>query len=172
MTVRLRPVAEEDLEPLERMFADPDAIGHFNWSGFQDPWRWRRQWEENGLLGGDRWVLMVETPSGERAGFVSWRPYAPGSPYFCWEIGISLWPQARGHGYGTEAQRQLARYLFAHTTVNRIQAGTAADNFAEQRALEKAGFTREGLLRGLAFRDGQYHDEVIYGILRSEVPMS
>jgi RimJ/RimL family protein N-acetyltransferase len=44
------------------------------------------------------------------------------------------------------------RYLFAHPPQNRIRAGISIDDVAEQRALEKAGFTREGVLRGLAYR--------------------
>jgi RimJ/RimL family protein N-acetyltransferase len=63
----------------------------------------------------------------------------------------------------------LARYLFANTTVNRIDANTDVTNIAEQRALEKAGFTREGVLRGAQFRDGSFHDMVLYSILRHEV---
>jgi len=39
---------------------------------------------------------------------------------------------------------------------------------AEQRALEKAGFTREGILRGATYRAGQWHDQVIYSVLRNE----
>jgi RimJ/RimL family protein N-acetyltransferase len=63
----------------------------------------------------------------------------------------------------------LARYLFAHTLVNRIEAVTEITNVAEQRALEKAGFVREGVLRGSSFRNGQWHDQVIYSVLRDEV---
>jgi RimJ/RimL family protein N-acetyltransferase len=33
--------------------------------------------------------------------------------------GIALRPETRGRGYGTQAQRPLARYQFAHTTVHR-----------------------------------------------------
>jgi RimJ/RimL family protein N-acetyltransferase len=40
---------------------------------------------------------------------------------------------------------------------------------AEQRALEKAGFTREAILRGTTFRQGRWHDHVIYSVLRDEV---
>ncbi|MDT0468458.1 GNAT family N-acetyltransferase [Streptomyces gibsoniae] len=50
------------------------------------------------------------------------------------------------------------RHLFAHTTLVRIKADTEAENFAEQRALEKAGFTREGILCSIAFRDGRWRD--------------
>jgi RimJ/RimL family protein N-acetyltransferase len=169
--VRLRPVTEADLDPLEEMFADPEAIGVFNWDGFRTLGDWRRKFAENGLLGGDRWVLMLEAPDGERAGFISWRPGRAGSAHQYWEIGLSLWPEFRGRGYGTDAQRQVVRYLFAHTPFNRIQALTEVDNIAEQRALEKAGFTREGVLRGTFFRAGTWRDEVIYSVLRAEFPL-
>jgi RimJ/RimL family protein N-acetyltransferase len=167
--VRLRPVTEADLGSLEAMYADPEAVGVFNWDGWQDPGYFRRRFAENGMLGGNRWTLMVETAAGERAGYVSWHAVNAGSRHECWEIGLSLWPQFRGRGHGTEAQRQLVRYLFSHTPANRIQAITEADNLAEQRALEKAGFTREGVLRGSTFRSGAWRDEVVYSVLRSEV---
>ncbi len=64
------------------------------------------------------------------------------------------------------------RYLFAHTQANRIQASTEITNVGEQRALEKAGFTREGVLRGAGFRDGQWRDGVLYSVLRDEVDLA
>jgi RimJ/RimL family protein N-acetyltransferase len=169
--VRLRPVAEDDLAHLERMWADPQALGEYNWGGWQNPRVWRRRWEEDGLIAGDRNVLMI-TDDETCLGCVTWRPLEPQTPYQRWEIGISLFPEFRGKGYGTAAQRLLVRYLFSHTPANRIQAGTDAENIAEQRSLEKAGFTREGLLRGFAFRAGVYHDEVIYGIVRADVDLT
>ena len=77
-------------------------------------------------------------------------------------------PEARGRGYGTQAQRLLARHLFAHSTVHRIWAGTEVGNLAEQRALEKAGFTREGITRATGWRDGAWRDGVIYSVLRTD----
>jgi len=88
-----------------------------------------------------------------------------------WAIGIGLAPEFRGRGYGSEAQQLLVRYLFAHTPVNRVEATTEIANVAEQRALEKAGFTREGILRGASFRQGRYRDYVIYSVLRDEVKL-
>jgi RimJ/RimL family protein N-acetyltransferase len=52
--------------------------------------------------------------------------------------------------------------------VNRIEAQTDVDNVAEQRALEKAGFHREGVARGAQFRAGAYHDLVTYSRLRND----
>jgi RimJ/RimL family protein N-acetyltransferase len=44
-------------------------------------------------------------------------------------------------------------------------------NVAEQRALERAGFTREGILRHTQLRAGRWRDNVIYSILRAEVSL-
>ncbi|NUQ96420.1 MAG: GNAT family N-acetyltransferase [Streptomyces sp.] len=165
--VALRPVAEPDLSVMERFLIDPQTVVPFQWWGWSDTGRWRRQWAENGLLGDDGGHLMV-VRGQERLGFVAWRQVRPTRTTTYWNMGINLLPEARGQGVGTEAQRQLVHYLFAHTTVVRIEADTEADNIAEQRALEKVGFTREGVLRSIAFRDGQWRDGVRYSILRGE----
>ena len=109
----------------------------------------------------------------DRIGTVSWRKVPTGQISYCWAIGIMLAPEFRGRGYGSAAQRLLARYLFAHTQVNRVEAITEITNVGEQWALEKAGFTREGILRGATYRAGQWHDQVIYSVLPNEaVPES
>ena len=87
---------------------------------------------------------------------------------FYWEIGIAMLPEARGHGDGTQAHRLLARYLFAHTTTHRIEASTETANLAERRALEKAGFTAEGVARAIGWRDGQWRDGITYSLLRTD----
>ncbi len=168
--VVLRPVAEDDLPLLHRLTSDPSATGEHEWFGWQDPGRFQRQWAENGLLTDDGGMLIV-TADGERLGFVAWRKHQTARTSHCWTIGVALTPEARGHGHGTEAQRQLVRYLFAHTQVNRIEAATEITNLAEQRALEKAGFTREGVLRGVGFQGGRWHDGVLYSVLRDEVDL-
>jgi RimJ/RimL family protein N-acetyltransferase len=104
----------------------------------------------------------------EPVGRVSWRRRQTGPVSHCWEMGIGLLPEARGHGYGAEAHRLLVRYLFEHTTVHRIEAVTEVDNAAEQRALEKAGFTREGVMRGEFWRGGDWRNTVIYSVLRTD----
>ncbi len=126
---------------------------------------------ENGLLGDDGGFLVV-AKGAESLGLMNWRKHKTARVSFCWEIGIALAPEARGRGYGTQAHRLLVAYLFAHTLVNRVEALTETGNIAEQRALEKAGFTREGVLRGIAFRAGRWVDGVIYSILRSEVDLA
>jgi RimJ/RimL family protein N-acetyltransferase len=155
---------------LEELTQDPERTGEFEWFGWNELRHWRRGWDENGLIGKDGGTLVVAS-GGQRLGFVNWRRQHVTAAGFCWEIGIILLPEARGKGIGTQAQRLLARYLFAHTTVHRIWAGTEVDNIAEQRALEKAGFTREGIARATGWRDGAWRDGVIYSLLRTDPPV-
>lgn len=164
----LRPVGEDDLPMLEQLTQNPEATGEFGWFGWFDRRRWRRGWDENGLIGPDGGTLVVVV-GDEPLGLVNWRRDQTTPAGHCWEIGVALLPAARGHGYGTDAHRLLARYLFAHT-VHRIWAGTEVDNIAEQKALEKAGFTREGATRGTGWRDGAWRDGVIYSLLRTDPP--
>src|SRR5918995_1504555 len=84
------------------------------------------------------------------------------------QIGIVLLPEHRGRGVGSRAQQLLADYLFSTTTAHRLEAVTEVDNFAEQRALEPAGFIREGVLRGRGFVRGQRRDGYIYSPLRDD----
>jgi RimJ/RimL family protein N-acetyltransferase len=167
--IALRPVEEDDLAILGDLIAgDPVKAGEFSWYGWNDRGRWHRRWAENGLLSDDGGTLMV-VRGQERLGLMNWRRKSHTPTAYCWEIGIALLPEARGRGYGTEAHRLLVRYLFAHTPVHRIEAATEAGNVAEQRALEKAGFTREGLLRGVGWRAGAWRDGVWFSVLRTDL---
>jgi RimJ/RimL family protein N-acetyltransferase len=101
------------------------------------------------------------------AGFVSWRARTYANVGH-WEIGIALLPERRGQGLGWRAQAMLCDYLFRHTPAQRIEAATHAENTAEQRALEKAGFHLEGVIRAAEFRDGEWRDGHLYSRLRSD----
>ena len=105
------------------------------------------------------------------AGQVTWHLefYGPNAGSRAWNIGIGLAPASRGHGVGTVAQRLLAEWLLATTDVDRIEASTDVANVAEQRALEKAGFTREGVLRSAQERLDGRHDLYSYSLLRADV---
>jgi [ribosomal protein S5]-alanine N-acetyltransferase len=167
--VTLRAFREEDLGFLDRLCADPAALGAFEWFGFRDVRSWRRRWEQDGFVGPDSTALAVVAADGTLIGIASWKAIGRGgSPGVCYEIGLALLPQHRGQGLGTAAQRLLIDHLFRFTTVHRPEAGTDAENLAEQKALERIGFTREGVLREVAFRDRTWRDTLLYGLLRQD----
>ncbi len=115
-------------------------------------------------------LLVVAQPDETAMGWVSWRQDGPPNARACvFEIGAFLFPEHRGHGVGTAAQRMLVEHLFATCPIHRVWAGTGSDNLAEQKALERCGFRREGVLRQEVFRGEEWHDSVIYGLLRHEL---
>jgi RimJ/RimL family protein N-acetyltransferase len=165
--VRLRRVTVDDAELLDR-WQSTEYVGEFNDFGVQagsvgEPI------QKTGLVGVQSGTLIVEVEANRLPiGTVGWREvrYGPNPESAAWQIGINLIPEARGQGYGSEAQRVLAAHLLATSRVSRIEAMTDVDNLAEQRALEKAGFVREGVLRGAQYRSGGWHDLVVYSCVR------
>jgi RimJ/RimL family protein N-acetyltransferase len=119
--------------------------------------------------------LLVELTDAEGvmgvAGVVSWHrvAYGPNPGSHAWNIGIGLAPASRGHGVGAVAQRLLAEWLLATTATSRIEASTDVANIAEQKALERAGFVREGTLRSAQRRADGRHDLYGYSLLRTDL---
>ena len=114
--------------------------------------------------------LLVTDGQDVPVGTVSWHQvlHGPNAGSIALDIGISLRPPARGKGHGTRAQRMLAEYLFRTFPVQRVQASTDVANLAEQRALDRAGFSREGILRGAQWRRSGWHDLFSYARLRTD----
>ena len=83
-------------------------------------------------------------------------------------IGVSLRPAFRGLGLGTDVVRLLCYYGFAVRGLHRLQIETLADNAAMIAAANRAGFTREGTLRGASWAGGAFADDAVFGLLAEE----
>jgi RimJ/RimL family protein N-acetyltransferase len=169
--VTLRDVVLDDADRLDAWATDPVVRGEFNDFG-EPPRPVDREALAKGPFRNERngELLIERATDGEPVGAISWHMerYGPNVESGAWNIGISLVPDARGHGFGAEAQRLVADYLFATTSVDRVEASTDVENTAEQRSLEKAGFIREAVLRGAQYRAGDRHDLVNYARLRTD----
>lgn len=169
--VRLRPPTIDDVPRLDGWRLDiPNGMGEFN--DFGQPFKSAQETAEKGtFIEEDHGTLMIERVSdGEVIGSIDWRPaiYGPNPESRAWALGISLVGSARGQGYGSEALSLAVEYLFEHTPATRVEASTDVENIASQRALERAGFVREGVARKAQFRRGALHDLVLYSRLRGE----
>jgi len=83
-------------------------------------------------------------------------------------VGIFLSSKWHGKGYGTDTMRVLTSFVFKEMPVNKIALKVFAFNKRGIRSYEKCGFKTDGVLRQHAFRNGEYHDEVVMSLLRSE----
>lgn len=114
--------------------------------------------------------LLITDGDDRPVGTVGWHQvlHGPNPGSIALDIGISLRPEFRGVGHGARAQRMVTEYLFRTFAVHRVQASTDVTNVAEQKALERAGFVREGIIRGAQWRLGSWHDLVSYARLRDD----
>ena len=84
-------------------------------------------------------------------------------------LAVSVFPEARGRGVATKALRLGALWGLRELGLARVAAEAAADNHASIRAIEKAGFHREGTLRAHCKTHGERHDCVMFSLVATDV---
>jgi len=90
----------------------------------------------------------------------------------CAEVGYWVAADARGRGLATAATRLAAQWAFETVPeLARLQLRADVENPASNRVAEKAGFTREGVLRAQRYnaRLGRRTDFVMWSLLREEL---
>jgi RimJ/RimL family protein N-acetyltransferase len=87
------------------------------------------------------------------------------------EIGYWVRSDARGRGVMTRAVRLLARRAIEVDGAARLQLRADPLNVASCRVAEKAGFTREGVLRSVYWNErlGRRQDHVLFSLLPGEL---
>ena len=77
-----------------------------------------------------------------------------------------------GSGANPESKALIAALAFDHLGLNRLTAWANARNGRSQIALERAGFRREGVLRGWHVHASGIHDVVVFSLLRADFEAS
>ena len=81
---------------------------------------------------------------------------------------ISLTPGRdvnRYSGYATEALRLVGNFAQFRHGLKRLYATVFDFNLASMRALEKAGYKKEGIMKSSAVKDDKILDEHLYGLV-------
>ena len=84
------------------------------------------------------------------------------------EIGYTLARDQQGQGYATEAIRAVLAYAFETLALHRVTATADCRNTPSYRLLERLGMRREGHFPQHAWYKGEWCDEYLYAMLRSE----
>ncbi len=85
------------------------------------------------------------------------------------ELGWVLAPAYTGHGYATEAVREMLRFCFEDLGIRRVVANCFTDNVASWRLMERVGMRREAhAVRDSLHRSGQWLDGFTYALLADE----
>ena len=84
------------------------------------------------------------------------------------EWGFAIGSQFWGTGIFVEAARLVLDFAFEVIGTERLEARAAVANGRGNGALRKIGAVQEGLLRRSFLRNGQHHDQVLWGILADD----
>lgn len=85
------------------------------------------------------------------------------------EIGIVIGEKDYwGKGYGTEATQLLIEYGFKQLNLHRVSSWVIEFNKRSIKLCEKLGFQKEGVLRKAIFKNGQFWDKILFGLLKEE----
>jgi RimJ/RimL family protein N-acetyltransferase len=84
------------------------------------------------------------------------------------EWGFAMGSQFWGSGMFAEGARLVLDFAFDVVGARRLEARAAVANGRGNGALRKIGAVQEGLLRRSFLRNGQHHDQVLWGILAED----
>ena len=169
--VRLRPLDPADVDALVEVARAGDLWDLFyaNVSMLKTPERWlaavTRERDYGRAL-----PFTVETPDGQVVGATRLMRLAPAHRRL--EIGGTFYAKAvQRTGVNTEAKRMLLAHAFEVMDCQCVQIRTDLLNLRSQRAIERLGARRDGVLRGhQVMADGRLRDTVVYSILDREWP--
>ena len=74
----------------------------------------------------------------------------------------------RGRGLATAAVKALCHYGFETLGLRRLEATAFPHNAASHRVLERAGFIREGELKGYHLKNGILVDACMYALVKTD----
>ncbi|NWG10524.1 GNAT family N-acetyltransferase [Candidatus Bathyarchaeota archaeon] len=134
--INLKNASKDDVSLVMQWWTDPQYMGEY-----QDIMSLSKEELEKVMLE-NTIFFIIEKKNGTKIGHIgSWMLGRT------MEIGFALVPNERRKGYGAEAIRLIVDYLFLTKDIVRIQVSTDTENVASQKALEKAGFSKEGTMR-------------------------
>lgn len=168
--VRLEPLTVAHAAGLFEACADP-AMWTWLSEGRPGDAAGMRTLLEKALAQADRvpWVQLDAT-TGEPAGITSYYELSP--EHRSLHIGYTwLGPRWHRTGVNTEAKLMLLERAFDQLGAVRVGWHTHSRNTRSQRAIERLGAQREGVLRShRTCPDGSVRDTVLYSMVRQEWP--
>ena len=126
---------------------------------------------DNTAIGGQQTFVIYNTAINEIIGMTRYANIDEKDKRL--EIGYTWYvPEVWGKIYNKECKLLLLQYAFEELHFNRVQFNVASQNIRSQKAVERIGGVKEGILRKHGYRnDGSLKDTVIFGIINDEWPV-
>jgi RimJ/RimL family protein N-acetyltransferase len=111
-------------------------------------------------------MWSIETHDGELVGGINLRSMDLKNGTF--QTGTRIYRRHRGRGYGLEAKVMVLRYAFFELRYQKYEVRCLATNDPMVRHMARLGATLEGRIRRHVYTQGDYVDELAYGLTREE----
>jgi RimJ/RimL family protein N-acetyltransferase len=167
--VRLRGVEPNDSETVFQWGLDSDAFKRVDVVSLPRSYEnFKKELEESSKKGpdGDSFSFAIENEDGELVGEI--RTFACNSRFGTFKYGMFIARNYWGKGYGTEVVRLLLKYYFKELGYQKVTVHVYSFNDRSIKFHEKLGFQKEGQLRRMYYTDGQYYDDIYFGMTREE----
>ena len=167
-TLRVRIPRAEDAVALYRLASDPEVTRWFSWGPYasvDDALAYLARLPDERARGVQLDLVVEHVATGEAVGIIGFSEIARRdrrATIGTW-LGRSWW----GTGANREAKALMCHLGFELLRLDRIGSYTNVDHARSQRALEKVGFEREGVLRAFHRHGDAALDVVVYGLLRA-----
>jgi len=112
-------------------------------------------------------VFVIEV-DGERAGTMRFERYNERSR-IAQLGGLAVHPRFRGSRVGDDAARLFQRHLVRELGFHRLQLEVYGFNERGLRHAERSGFRREGVRRKAYWRNGEWVDGVLFGLVAEDL---
>ena len=169
--VLLRPVQRADISSFLQWYNDPDVIQYLFMYLPMTEMAEQKFIEDLGTTRATTQLIFVieaiETDKGKPIGTIGLHNINPKDHNATFGIAVGN-KQYWSKGYGTEAAELIIRYGFEQLNLHRISSSAFSFNERSIRLHLKVGFKEEGRRREAVFKNGDYIDEVMFGLLREE----
>lgn len=161
--VNLRTVEKEDAEFLRDGVNHPDVRKFLKVDKPQNLSQQEEFFEE--VISSEEGVHLAITHEHEIVGIVSLKDQPD---LRVAQIGLWIHPKHHGNGYGTEASELMTSYGFNELNYHKIIARAYRGNEGSNKIWKRLGYNKEGVLRDQNFREGEFEDVNLYGVLEHE----
>jgi len=111
-------------------------------------------------------MFGIETLAGEYVGWINL--FANNLRHGVFSFGVSVFREYQRNGYAADAVRILLRYGFSQLRMQKCNSACIAINDGSIRLHQKLGFKEEGRRRRGIYLNGQFYDDVLWGLLKEE----
>lgn len=84
------------------------------------------------------------------------------------KLGYAVAADHWGHGYATDAVRQLLQFAFDPLDLHRVSAAIGPDNLASIAVAKRLGLAYEGRIRHHVRTNGEWRDSLLYAVIADD----